>query len=270
MSIIDNRFQIVYVNSRNKITGDNSNFVFDMKIDKSVIYDHICVLDISIPKSYYLVQNNYNTFTLTEDTDTVDIVITAGNYNRNSFRNVLQDTLNSSSPNGWVYTITNMTLNTTGDNGKYTFTVSGNTSQPEFTFTDSLYEQCGFDSNTTVVFVSDTLESTNVVNFTSETTLFLHCDQCVNTSGDDILQNIISSGSSDFSYITWTNTNMEMYSKSFRGSNSSSARFYLTNEDNQMIDLNGLNIVFTILLYKKRENLDKLTKLSILHSSLSK
>lgn len=268
MSILDGAFQIIYVNSRDRLSGTDSNFTIDLNIDRSKNYDRICVLDISIPKSYYTIQSPYNTFVLDENGNQVNITIPEANYNRNSFRSVLQSELNSLSPNGWVYTVTNMNLNSSGDNGKYTFNVTGNGGlQPSFIFTDGPFEQCGFSRNSTNTFIGDQLLSANVVNFCPESTLFLRSDCCQN-SGDSILQNIIATGNSDFSYITWINQNIEMYSKVFVGNGSSSAHFSLTNEDSQMISLNGLNIVFTLLLYKKRENIDQLMKLSILQQAL--
>lgn len=269
MSIIDGGYQIVYVNSRNRINGTDSAFQMNINLDRNKVYDRICLLDISIPKSYYTIQSPYNTMTLDENGSQVLITIPEGNYNRNSFRLVLQTQLNDNSPNSWVYAITNMNINTTGDNGKYTFTVSGNSGvQPSFIFAEGLFEHCGFQSSSTNPFVANTLQSVNVVNFSPESTLFLRSDCCSNNTGDNILQNIITTGDSDFSYITWSNQNIEMYSKVFNGSRSSTAYFALTNEDNQIINLNGLNIVFTILIYKKRENIDQLMKLSLLQKAL--
>lgn len=253
---------IVYVNSRDRSNGTHTDFVYDLGIDGTKNYDKIVLLDCSIPKSYYLVNNLYNTFILSENGSNVDVVITPGNYSRASFKNVLQQLLNNASPNNWTYTISYVSNTSTVDRGHFTYTVTGNSGiEPQFIFTNGIYELMGFEPNTTYDFnyngSTTTLESVNVMNFNVENTLFLHCDAVANDR-DNILQNIITTGNADYSYISFTQNDTQMYSKNFNGSSSSSCRFYLTNEDNEIIDTNGLNIVFTIMLYKSHENIDPL------------
>lgn len=267
MSIIDNeRYQVFYINSRNRTEGTNSDFVYQVPLDRNQKYDRIVLLDISVPKSYYLIQDGYNTFTLREGGNDFTITIRAGNYNRNSFRLILQTALNTAG--AYTYAITNDNLNTNGDDGKYTYTVSDNAGvQPYFIVGSYLYEQLGFEPNTSYQFSTDSLKSVNVVNFTNETTLFMHCDRCTNKN-DDVLQNLISTGSSDYSYVTFKNDNIEISSKILTTTDVDNFRFYLTDENNTPIDLNGLNIVMTICVYRKRENIDNFIKLDILRKSL--
>lgn len=242
--------QLCYINSRNRLTGTDSDFTFKIDVDPTIDYDRVALIDASIPKSYYLIQNGSNTFTLSENGSNVTVVLPIGNYSRTSFKNILITKLNTSSPNGWVYNITNLLITLTQDDGKFTYTVSGNADlQPSFIFTTNLYEQMGFDKNSTNVFSSSSLTSTNVVNFQLETTLFLRSDICQNR-GNNILQNITSTGNSDFSYITYQNFNLDMYSKTFTSNSSNSYRFTLTDEDGHVINLNGLNIVMTVMIFK--------------------
>lgn len=240
---------IFNINSHNRESGTNSNFTYKLKINHDLIYDKVVLLDCSIPKSYYIIQNGLNTFTLQEDTDLAVITVTPGNYNRNSLRSMLIQLLNSESPNGWIYDITNNNINTAVDDGKFAYTVSGNSSQPIFIFTNFLYEQMGFNSNSTNVFVGNSLSSTNIINLNPESTLFLRSDIC-NNQQDNILQNIITVHNSTFSYIIFQNPNVEEYAKNFSQNKYNVYRFILTDEDGNEIHLNGLNIVFTIMLYK--------------------
>ncbi len=267
MSIIDDdNYEVFYVNSRKRLNGDDSDFTFSLAIDRNKKYNRIALLDVSIPKSFLLIQDSYNTFTLREGVNDFTITIRAANYNRNSFRSVLQDALNTAG--AYTYTITNDNLNTIGDDGKYTYSVSGNSGdQPYFVVGENMYEQLGFDKNTTYQFSANSLKSANVVSFTNETTLFLHCDRCTNKN-DDILQNIISVGTSDYSYVTWENKDIEINSKIFTSNDIDNVRFYLTDENNIPIFLGGLNMNFRVCVYRKRENIDKLVKLDLLRKSL--
>ena len=69
MSIYDSTTSVPIVvnfNSKDRISGSNSNFTseaIDIGINK---YDSVCVVQASIPKSFYNMPTGYNTFTLTE------------------------------------------------------------------------------------------------------------------------------------------------------------------------------------------------------------
>ena len=87
MSIVNS--QIYYINSQYRTTGSNSKFSYEVKIPQTEKYDRVCVLQASIPLSFYLVRNGINTFTLTQlGVDTV-ITVPEGNYNFKSFMALL-------------------------------------------------------------------------------------------------------------------------------------------------------------------------------------
>lgn len=66
--------------------------------------------------------------------------------------------------------------------------------------------------------------------------------------------------SSDFDYITYNCLDVEAYAKEIVSNNSDSHHFYLTNEDDIEMDLNGQNINFTLLLYQKDQTNDLVQK----------
>lgn len=244
--------RIYYINSRNRLSGTNSNFTYKIDI-KDVEPDRIAVLQANIPKSYYLIQDDANSFTLDENGSSVEVTITAGNYSRSTLKTALQSQLNSLSPNGWTYAITFPTASTTVDDGKYTFTVSGNSSiQPSFIFSSSnnMFEIMGFDSGSTNSFVADSLKSSNVINLQKENSVFIHSDLCTNGT-DNILQDVYANDISDFGNVIFQNTEVDGYSKKLTTSNNNIAHFYLTNEDGNAIDLNGQNWNMTVLVYKR-------------------
>ncbi len=248
--------QVFYINSANRISGTDENFSYLLPIDVTANYDSVCVLSASIPRSYYLVQSGFNTFTLQEDVLTATITVPAGNYSYLSFMAVLPTLLNNASPNGWTYSISYPSRLIEADTGRFTFTVTGNSgTQPSFIVDSSaLCEQLGLEPNTTNTFVGDTLTSTTVINFTPEETLFLHSD-CANNKSDDILQEIYDWNSPPMSYIVYQNYGLfEPYSKKLTISSTRTVAISLTNENGTLINLNKRNMLVTLCIYK-RDNL---------------
>ena len=250
MSQIVNK-RIFYVNSRNRVSGTDSDFtcIIDGRMED---FDHVVVLQASIPKSYYLVQDGQNSFVLNEDGNQTTVAIPEGSYTRSSFRAQLETSLNNASFHGWLYSITVPSTTVTGDTGKFTYTVQNNGGiQPQFIIGTSLFEQMGFERNTTYTFVGNSLVSADVVKFQLEDTVFIHSNIASN-GHDDILQEVFSSNAQDFGRIIWVCPDVEAYGKPINGNKSNSFRFYLTDEDGNPISLNGQNYVMTLMLYKKQ------------------
>lgn len=258
--------QICYINSAERSTGTDGNFRYSLKLDQTD-YDHVCVLGVSIPKSYYIVQVGQNTMTLSENGVNVTITVQPGNYNYLSFKALIPTLLNTASPNHWTYAMSYPNRLTSADTGLFTYTVTGNGGlQPSFIFTDYLYEQFGFSMDSTNTFVSNTLTSAGVVNFTPEGTLFLHSDMVAEKGVTNILQDIYDNNNSPMSYIVWSNPgNIEAYSKKLAVPGSQGFSFNLTNELNQDIILNGRNMLITLVIYKKDDTNKVIRALSELY-----
>lgn len=239
--------RIFYINSRDRTSGTNSDFTYDIDL-KGLDVSHAAILQAYIPKSFYVVVSGENTFTLEEDSKQASVSISPGSYSKSSLKSHLQTQLNSASPNGYSYTITTPS-SSQGETGKLTFSVSGNGGiQPILIFTTYLWEQLGFDKNSSNQFSSDTLTSTNVINLQSENTIFLHSD--IIQDSDSVLQEIYAGSSLNYSAISFQNHSPELYAKKLQTADSNSYRFYLTDENSNPINLNGLNIVLTLLVYK--------------------
>lgn len=257
MSLITSK-RIFYVDSHNKLSGTHSNFSYFLDY-KNEEYDHVVVLQATIPKSYYLVQNGKNTFVLDENGSLATITMPVGNYSRSSFRFQLQEQLNNNSPNGYSYVVSIPNVQQSADTGLYTFTVSNNGGvQPSFIVGDYLYEQLGLNPNTTYNFVGNSLTGVNVVKFQLEDSIFLRSD-IANNGIDNVLQEILGSYGTDFSAITYVCPDVEAYAKPISSNSNSVYNFYLTDEDAVELDLNGQNIVFTLMLFKK-DPMNKLIK----------
>lgn len=239
--------QIFYINSTQRLTGTDSDFTVNLDFDSNHDFTHVVVLQASLPASNWLIQDNENTFQLKEGGTTVIITITSGNYNRRSLATVVTTALNNASPNHWIYSVTFSNVATQVDKGYYTFSVTGNTSQPSLIFTTFCYEALGFNINSTNVFVANNLNSTNVVKLVPENQFFIHSTLCSNHN-DDILQDMYSAGVNSYSSILFQNFNIEATSKKFVSNQNNNFRIYITNELNDIIDFHGQNICISLLL----------------------
>jgi hypothetical protein len=249
--------RLFYLNSATKLSGTTSNFTVPLQIPQGEQYDRITVLQANIPVSYYLIQAGYNTFILKEGTQSVTITIPPGNYNVNSFASMVAGgtgLLTTNSPNGYTYTMTYPTSFTQNNTGLYTYSVNSSAMTISIiTSTYPVFEQLGFPSNSTNMFVAgsgvSTLISSNVLKFINEDTLFIHADLCDNGS-DDILQEIYNNNNSALSNISFLSTDPLSYSKKLTTNKAQTISISLTDENNLPINLNGLNMVVTIMLYK--------------------
>lgn len=240
--------QLYYINSLNRQSGTNSNFQYKIQLPSDANFTHCSVIQASIPKSYYLVQDGQNTFTLKENTNEFTITIPIGNYSRTSFVSKLATLLNASGAFTYTVTVPNPN-NGEPETGKITYSVSGNSGvQPQFIFTTYVYEILGFDINSTNTFVGDTITSTNVINLQKENTIFIHSDMVTNQD-DNILQDIFTSNTSDYGNIIYNNHDLNLNSKKI-STLDNTYHFYLTDENGQEINLNGRNFQMTLLLYK--------------------
>lgn len=261
MSRIDDK-QIVFINSSDRTSGTDGNFTFSINLRPDNNFDRVTVLEAGIPKSFYSVQTGENTFTLTEGIASATITLPIGNYTRSSLKTELAALLVSSSPNSWTYAIAIPNQQKECDNGHYTFTVTGNTSQPSFSFnsTTSLAEMMGFNNSLTYTFSANRLESVNVTNLQPFQAVNIHSNlvspdyaQGVNT---DILATIIcNTGQATYSNVGYICPDVEAFSRTLASGATSVATFTLTDEQNTLLDLNGVNCQLVLCFWQKNQSL---------------
>ena len=78
--IITSDKQIVYVNSRNRESGTDNDFIYTIDLRPNNDFTHVVILQASISKSFYTIQTGYNTFTLVENGQQASVVLPASNY----------------------------------------------------------------------------------------------------------------------------------------------------------------------------------------------
>ena len=244
-------FRYFYITSGNQLAGTTNSFSTYLDLPEGR-YDRVTLTNINIPVSFYVVQSGHNTFVLTENSTSVTITIPEGNYNVNSFITALTSLLNSNSPNLLTYTITIPNTYSACSTGKFTYSSSNPLVVSSFTFPErsTLYEQFGFNRQSTVSFSSGSLTSSNVVKFIPEDSIHIHSNLIATISGDDILSEAYFSNSIPFSNIAYSNANPYQTAK-YLNDGIRSATFSITNEYNDPIYLNGLNISMTLLVYKE-------------------
>jgi hypothetical protein len=249
-------YQLFYINSKDRINGHNSNFTIKLDhINKNTNFTHVAVLQAVIPKTYYLVSTNNNTFILQEGDVQVTIQIPIGNYSKPSFKNIIPALMNANSPGGFIYQIRDDNILVGPDTGKFTYSVSNNAGiQPTLIMNSEVSEQFGFATNSSNSFINNNLVSTQFINFSLENIIYVHSNICQNTTSDNILQEIYTTGIPTSSYIKYDCQQLEAYAKPFN-SKSDVYQFYLTNEDDVYLDLNGVNLEITIIVFEKN-NID--------------
>jgi hypothetical protein len=251
--------RIYYIDSENRLSGEHSNFSYNIEIPETEHYDRVCVLSMVIPLSYYLVRMNYNFFTLQENLSTVVIIVPIGNYSAVSFLTTVTALLNTNSPNGYVYTIALNNSYTGVNTGKFNYTVSGNGGiQPSFIFATRICQQMGFMENSTNTFTGNALVSTNVLDFVPTSTLFIHSNIVQDSSS--VLQELYSNNTVPYSNHVYNCNNVDMYSKILRSDKDNIFNFSLEDEQGANINLNGHSILITLLLYKKDDFTDVFKK----------
>jgi hypothetical protein len=257
---------LVYIDSRKRISGTDSNFLYNISLPQDHTFDRVVVLNALIPKSYFLIQAGYNTFQLQENNTTVTITVPVGNYSFTAWKTEIGNLLTAASPNSLTYSLSYPSSNST-DTGKFTYTQNNGSIASKLIFTQYLFEPFGFLQNSTNTFTGTTLQSTCVIKMQSEDRLLIHSDCVNNPSQDDVLVSINASTYINYSSISYTNVHPAYNNHVLKSTLTSTISIVLTDENNIVLDLNGLNMNLTLLFYKRDDIFDRIRnmlKLSIL------
>ena len=249
----------VYVNSRDRIAGTDENFTYNIQFPEGLDFTHDVCLNALIPKSYYLIQNGplENIFQLKEDNTTVTVIVPIGSYLLSTFKTVIGTLLSTASPNGLTYTLT-YPASSGPDTGKWTYTQTNAAIVSSIICNENLFEPLGFLSNSTNVFSGTTIVSTCVIKLQSEDRLLLHSNIAMNPGIDDVLVSINSTTSINYSSINYECPAPEFYSHLLSSKNNNTYSFSLSDENDELIQLNGLNLNITLLLFKKDPIFDQI------------
>lgn len=253
--------QVVHINSKFRQSGIDHDFTYNINLEKGNNFTHVAVIDISIPKSYYLIGENDTDFKIVErDINTEQITaeytisMPVGNYSITSFLYVLNNLFTGQTSH---YSASFPNSKTQAQTGKITFTHTNTHHISEFVFgANHLPEIMGFERASTNRFTigqnNSTLISPNICNFQRESTIFLR-STCGQLADNDILVELFASGNPDLSNINFSNSgNLEEHSKKITNNASNNFRFFITDEFGDTINLNGIDMLITLLFYEKQ------------------
>ena len=236
MSLID-RSIMLHIDSHERISGTHQdgeyNIINQLNGHDLSDFDKIVCMSATIPKSYYAIEAGFNTFQLRDTVATgyYTVTIIPGSYSALEFKEILAfEMTNASATSGdtWDYRVS-----FDHTQGKFTYSVQGNTEQPTIKTTINVYEQLGFLPNSENTFVGDSLKSTSVINMSPENNLMLRTSLCEGgNNNENIVQDLHMSHVPPFSYMQFYQQDVEGYSKNLN-TNSTKVRFYITNEDSE-------------------------------------
>lgn len=194
-----------HINSSNRIafSSDSDNFYAQIEIPQDVKdkLNYCSITNIEIPKSYYLIQNKLNYFSLFENGVETIIYIPIGNYTYTDLFLVVKNLLIDNSPNSLLYDVFEITnLNTppikqlviNPDLNKIAITISNNISNiPVYLFFDDITlidiilgfnpAQNNFDLLTNTYIIAPNMYNLNPIN-----SCYLISDCIDNTYNDGI------------------------------------------------------------------------------------
>ncbi|MHB1097801.1 MAG: hypothetical protein ACYC3F_16705 [Gemmatimonadaceae bacterium] len=242
--------KIFVIDSSERTSGTNTNFSFSLPLEPGLNFNKIALQDILIPRTMYLIRAGLNTMTLRENGVDATVTLPVGTYSYISFQTVITPLLGAASPNGLTYTLAFPALNAATQTYKFTFTQNNGAIQSSFIFGNGLAEQFGFDKGSTNAFSGTTLVSANSINFGLLDACYLLCNGVRGSNYNSILQEIYMTGPS-MSNFYWQNFNIDATSRDLLTNDTNDYTFTLVDEDFNEIDLNGANIIFTIMLYRE-------------------
>ena len=250
------------LNSKNRSSGTNDNFSIniDLPADIARFINKVSVSQICIPKSWYFIQSGSNNLHLFEEVigsgnkQLINITIPEGNYSTLQLYNKLGSLMTLNSLNNVIYTFSDE--HNDFDTGKLKINATNNAIKTYLYFFDNdIYECMGFNKNVEYEFINN-IVSVNIINLNRENNIYLKSNIVNNrnndmNTGSGVLCCVYSAANKDFSYII-QQYNMIDNMKDFV--NNTSMNFYLTNEDNKSILLNGVDMSIQINFFTYTPN----------------
>lgn len=255
---------ILSFSSRDRVQGTNSSYVSRALNIPDNKFDSVCLLQASIPRSFYNVPRGRNTFLLEENGIQSVVTITPATYNIYNIQKILGDAMTTASSQGWIYTVTYPACDEP-DTYHFTFRVANNGGiQPKliFNIAFSLDRQLGFDEISVNDFVGDELESKNAVNMSYITRAFIVSDIC-QSANNSVLEEVLNYADFGLRAICYyQQQDVDINSRIFATTNTNSWSFSLVDSFGQEIDLNGVPWAISVVLFQ-RQNIAELQKLEM-------
>tara|TARA_Y100000034_G_C6884207_1_gene405739 strand:+ start:1074 stop:2009 length:936 start_codon:yes stop_codon:yes gene_type:complete len=248
-----------YIDSDKRVSGTSSDFSYRLDMSENDHFDTCSVLQASIPFTFYMVRDGFNTFQLKETgNDAVLITIPKGNYNINSFKTIVGPLITTASPTGSTYAITYPASFTETNTNFLTITITAGAatdSQLIFDSSNTLHEQFGFDKGSTNTFDGTSIVSDNATNYIINRSLLIHAD-IVDGGSSNVLQEIYSNNSQINGNIVYQSSDALAYSKPLKLGKQNVINIYLSDVNGVKVDLNGQDMNITLLMYKRNKTFE--------------
>lgn len=255
-------FQVA-ISSTNRVPSQGStdcDFIYIIpNFPQQNNFNRVTITDLVIPAAWYLVNNGQNTFTLMEGANSTIVTIPQGNYYRAQFLTVISNLLTTASTamgHNFVYVASAPNTSTQGETYINIITVSMNAGvQPIIIIPNNttIGQVMGLNENTSNQFVSNVLTPPNICSFSLEWSIYLHSD-CVALDGDDILCPIFNAAvNGNGAAVIYKAAHPFLSAKRFIPRPTSGFRFWVTDEDNNLMNTRGLNVNFILFFFRVEE-----------------
>lgn len=248
-----------YVSSKHRSSGSTSDFYYniDIPLDVYTQINKVSVTNINIPKSYYAIASGYNTFELVENNIHKTITVTPCNYSKSQLYIELSKQMTLGSMNGIEYECSDQYIDKSSGKMKITAKNNTNNYQIEIHFDNinDMYDTMGFNKNSVNVFVNNELISTNIINLNQKSTsIYLMSNAAINkytnnnTKDNGCASVIATIYGQAYVVYSWINNTFDIISNmnDFNQGINSLFHFYISDDDNNEINLNGIDISFCI------------------------
>jgi hypothetical protein len=238
------------VYSSRRTNGTISNFSYNIALpNDGPKYDRVAVTSVTLIKSYYAVRLGFNTFIITELGTNRTITVPIGTYTLNAIKTVLQSLLNTGAPSGWVYAVTFPNTNISANTGKFTYTVTGNSSnQPSITVSTFMYRKLGFNKSSTNPFVGNSLTSTNYIFLNATPSLIIKTNMIDEPTSE--LCRVDASLVPDGGTVTYQSPHPESFAHVLKSETVKNCTFAIDDEDDNDIDLNGNEWIISLVFWE--------------------
>lgn len=256
--------QAYFISSENRLSGSLSNFNYKLpNFNKSLQYDSILLDGLSIPKTYYLIDTNRNTFIIRENVTNYTVVLSDGCYTAYSLLTEISSKMALSGA-AFTYDITFSIIT-----GRYLFSVSNNVGvQPSLVFSNTKTANILGFSALSNPFLLDELYSTQVIKLQAIDSILVSCNFVANQTG--ILQSVYPN-TNDFSSIQYQQIAPTQNTKPMFSKVSDVIEFTLSDfADGSLITFHGGVVLLSIVLFKRDDTLQNLniTNQLLLESNL--
>ena len=236
---------LIFINSYNRLSGNSNNFQIDIsnQIRSNINYDKVCLVNASIPKTYYLINNTSNKLIINEQGVDYTVIIQNGNYSILSLCSYLNISSNLSQYGLSYSYFFSPNINT----GKITITVTGNNGNNvifKFINEENPALILGFDE-TTYTF-NNTITSPNIANFELTNSISICTDLIENNILFSLTPNVLS-----YNYINYQNNSLEHTNKKISKLKNVITIYLIDNISGKLLDLNGVNMSICICLFSK-------------------